>query len=57
MHIDRGNDLASSRNFIINATTQGVAFDVFGESCYTAYQGQPSAWMDTFTMLASSSRT
>ena len=32
---------------------QGVAFDVFGESCYTAYQGQPSAWMNTFTMLAS----
>jgi len=53
MHIDRGNDLASSRNFITNATTQGVSFDVFGESCYTAYQGQPSAWMSTFTSLAS----
>jgi arabinogalactan endo-1,4-beta-galactosidase len=53
MHIDRGNDLTSSRNFISNATTQGVPFDVFGESCYTAYQGQPSAWMNTFTMLAS----
>ena len=53
LHIDRGNDLASSRNFITNATNQGVAFDVFGESCYTAYQGQPSAWMNTFTMLAS----
>ena len=43
----------SSRNFITNAMNQGVAFDVFGESCYTAYQGQPSAWMNTFTMLAS----
>jgi arabinogalactan endo-1,4-beta-galactosidase len=53
MHLDRGNDLTSSRNFINNATTQGVQFDVFGESCYTAYQGQPSAWMNTFTMLAS----
>jgi arabinogalactan endo-1,4-beta-galactosidase len=53
MHLDRGNDLASSRNFINNATTQGVVFDVFGESCYTAYQGQPSAWQNTFTMLAS----
>ena len=53
LHIDRGNDLASSRNFIMNATSQGVPFDVFGESCYTAYQGQPSAWMNTFTMLAS----
>jgi arabinogalactan endo-1,4-beta-galactosidase len=53
MHIDRGNDLNSSRSFITNATNQGVAFDVFGESCYTAYQGQPSAWQNTFTMLAS----
>jgi arabinogalactan endo-1,4-beta-galactosidase len=53
MHIDRGNDLNSSRSFITNATNQGVSFDVFGESCYTAYQGQPSAWMNTFTMLAS----
>ena len=53
MHIDRGNDLTSSRSFITNATNQGVSFDVFGESCYTAYQGQPSAWMNTFTMLAS----
>jgi len=53
MHLDRGNDLNSSRSFISNATTQGVQFDVFGESCYTAYQGQPSAWMNTFTMLAS----
>ena len=53
LHVDRGNDLASSRSFIMNATSQGVSFDVFGESCYTAYQGQPSAWMNTFTMLAS----
>jgi len=53
MHIDRGNDLNSSRSFITNATNRGVSFDVFGESCYTAYQGQPSAWMNTFTMLAS----
>jgi hypothetical protein len=26
---------------------------VFGESCYTAYQGMPSAWMSTFTQLVS----
>src|SRR5262249_28007028 len=34
LHIDRGNDVNSSRSFITNATTQGVQFDVFGESCY-----------------------
>jgi len=52
LHIDRGNNLATSRSFITNAMSQGVAFDVFGESCYTAYQGMPSAWMSTFTSLA-----
>jgi arabinogalactan endo-1,4-beta-galactosidase len=52
LHIDRGNNLATSRSFIMNAMSQGVAFDVFGESCYTAYQGMPSAWMSTFTSLA-----
>ena len=52
LHIDKGDDLATSRDFIRNARAQGVRFDVFGESCYTAYQGQPSAWRSTFTQLA-----
>jgi arabinogalactan endo-1,4-beta-galactosidase len=53
LHLDRGNDLASSRNYVMNAMSRGVAFDVFGESCYTNTQGQPSDWTNTFTMLAS----
>lgn len=53
LHLDRGNSLATSRDFIVNAQAQGVSFDVFGESCYTAYQGQPSAWASTFSALAS----
>ena len=53
LHLDRGNDLASSRNFIQNATGKGVPFDAFGESCYTNTQGQPSDWQATFTSLAS----
>ena len=52
LHLDRGNDLASSRNFIQNAMTRGVPFDVFGESCYTVTQGQPADWQATFTALA-----
>jgi arabinogalactan endo-1,4-beta-galactosidase len=52
LHLDRGNDLASSRNYIMNAMSRGVAFDVFGESCYTNTQGQPSDWTNTFTSLA-----
>jgi arabinogalactan endo-1,4-beta-galactosidase len=51
LHIDRGGDLASSVAFIDNATTNGVAFDVFGESCYVAYQGPPSHWQTTFNGL------
>ena len=52
LHIDRGNAFATSRDYIRNAQMQGVVFDAFGESCYTAYQGQPSAWMSTFMQLA-----
>ena len=52
LHLDRGNDVASSRNFIMGATTAGVPFEVFGESCYTSFQGPPSAWATTFSALA-----
>src|SRR5262249_15696597 len=50
--LDRGNDLASSRNFISNAMARAVPFDVFAESCYTGTQGQPSDWQATFTALS-----
>jgi len=52
LHLDRGNDLASSRNYIQNAMSKGVPFDVFAESCYTNTQGQPSDWQATFTALS-----
>jgi arabinogalactan endo-1,4-beta-galactosidase len=52
LHLDRGNDLASSRNYIQNAMAKAVPFDVFGESCYTVTQGQPADWLATFTALA-----
>jgi arabinogalactan endo-1,4-beta-galactosidase len=52
LHLDRCNDTASSRNYIQNATTAGVAFDVFGESCYVGTQGQPPAMQTTITTLA-----
>jgi arabinogalactan endo-1,4-beta-galactosidase len=52
LHIDRGDELDTSRSFINNARLQGVEFDAFGESCYTAYQGEPSEWENTFTELA-----
>jgi arabinogalactan endo-1,4-beta-galactosidase len=33
--------------------SNGVAFDVFGESCYVAFQGGPTACKPTLTSLAS----
>jgi arabinogalactan endo-1,4-beta-galactosidase len=53
LHIDQGDGLSTSKSFITNAQNQGVKFDAFGESCYTAYQGQPSGWKTTFDGLAS----
>jgi arabinogalactan endo-1,4-beta-galactosidase len=66
LHIDRGGDkggytgaaLSTSTSFITNAQKQGVVFDVFGESCYQAYQGDTAStantktdWTDTFSGL------
>ena len=45
IHLDRGGDLTSSVNFIRNAMECESArevFDVFGESCYVAFQGGPA---------------
>jgi len=67
LHIDRGGDkggytggaASASASFIANAQKQGVEFDVFGNSCYQAYQGDPnstantkSGWAQTFAALA-----
>jgi arabinogalactan endo-1,4-beta-galactosidase len=64
LHLDRGGDpggpdggnagaaLASSVDFIDSAMANGVSFDVFGESCYVAYQGPPASWQDTLGALA-----
>jgi len=67
LHIDRGGDkgaftgaaASASASFIDNAQKQGVVFDVFGESCYQRYQGDPNStsvtkdgWTKTFAALA-----
>ncbi|HYQ26874.1 MAG TPA: glycosyl hydrolase 53 family protein [Polyangiaceae bacterium] len=66
LHIDRGGDkgkfsgaaASTSASFIDNAQKQGVVFDVFGESCYQRYQGDPASaantqegWTKTFAAL------
>jgi arabinogalactan endo-1,4-beta-galactosidase len=54
IHLDRGGDLASSVAFIDNAMRANppVVFDVFGESCYVAFQGGPAACGPVLTSLA-----
>jgi arabinogalactan endo-1,4-beta-galactosidase len=58
LHIDRGGDkptdsqgaaLNTSKSYINNAVKQGVTFDVFGESCYQQYQGDPNSAANTKT--------
>jgi arabinogalactan endo-1,4-beta-galactosidase len=51
LHLDRCGDLDTSVAFIDSALAYGVTFDVFGESCYVAYQGPPSAWQATLNGL------
>jgi arabinogalactan endo-1,4-beta-galactosidase len=54
LHLDRGGDLSSSRNFIDNCMNANpkVVFDVFGESCYVAFQGGPSVCGPVLQSLA-----
>jgi arabinogalactan endo-1,4-beta-galactosidase len=56
LHIDRGGDkpsdtsgaaLSLSKGYIDSALKQGVTFDVFGESCYQQYQGDPGSTTKT----------
>lgn len=52
LHIENTDDLEGVRWWVDNAFSRGVAFDVLGLSCYTAFQGQPSVWQNTFNDLA-----
>jgi arabinogalactan endo-1,4-beta-galactosidase len=52
LHIDKGGEVNASVGWIRNAQAQGVEFDVFADTSYVRWQGQPSSWQDTFTTLA-----
>ncbi|HEY4013184.1 MAG TPA: glycosyl hydrolase 53 family protein [Polyangiaceae bacterium] len=54
LHLDRGGDVTSSRTFINNALANNVAFDVFGESCYVAFQGGPATCSTVLQSLVGS---
>jgi arabinogalactan endo-1,4-beta-galactosidase len=53
LHIDRGGDVNASISWIKNAQAQSVPFDAFADTSYVRWQGQPSGWQNTFSMLAS----
>ncbi len=53
LHTENTSNLSGVRWWLDNALAQGVDFDVFGLSCYTAFQGQPSVWQTTFDALVS----
>jgi arabinogalactan endo-1,4-beta-galactosidase len=52
LHIDKGGDNATSRQWVDAALAHGVSFDILGESCYTRFQGPPVKWKANFDDLA-----
>jgi arabinogalactan endo-1,4-beta-galactosidase len=58
LHIEKCNNLDTTRWWLDGVLGQGVAFDVLGQSCYAAgnnlpgYQGTPAQWKTTFDALA-----
>lgn len=51
LHVENTDDLAGVKWWLDGALSRGVLFDVLGLSCYTAFQGEPSVWQNTFTDL------
>jgi arabinogalactan endo-1,4-beta-galactosidase len=51
LHLDRGGDNATTKWWVDGMMSNGVHFDVLGQSCYTNYQGDPSTWQTNFAQL------
>ncbi|MGA2231677.1 MAG: glycosyl hydrolase 53 family protein [Tepidisphaeraceae bacterium] len=51
LHIDLGGNNRRTVQWVNNALSRGVRFDVLGESCYTQWQGQPETWKANFEDL------
>jgi arabinogalactan endo-1,4-beta-galactosidase len=51
LHIDKGGDNEATRRWVDAALEQGAEFDILAQSCYTRWQGQPSAWKANFEDL------
>lgn len=59
LHIEKCNNLSTTRWWLDGILAQDVQFDVFGQSCYGAtdhhagYQGTPGEWATMFNTIAS----
>jgi arabinogalactan endo-1,4-beta-galactosidase len=54
LHVENTESFPAVRDYVNAVRSRGVRLDVLGLSCYTAFQGQPAIWQDTFQQLASS---
>ena len=54
LHIENTKSFSAVRDWVQQIRSRGVEPDVLGLSCYTAYQGEPEIWQDTFEQLAQS---
>jgi len=52
LHIENTGNPGGVINWVQNAQSRGVAFDVLGLSAYEAFQGPSDAWRATLTRLA-----
>jgi len=58
LHIEKCNNLATTRWWLDGILDEGVEFDVLGQSCYGAtshhagYQGTPAEWTTVFNTIA-----
>lgn len=59
LHIEKCNNLETSKWWLDGVLGAGVQFDILGQSCYatapngvTGYQGTPAEWKTTFEALA-----
>jgi arabinogalactan endo-1,4-beta-galactosidase len=51
LHLENTKSFPAARDWVNAVRSRGVEIDVLGLSCYTAYQGQPAVWQDTFEQL------
>lgn len=54
VHVENTQSFPAVRDWVKAVRSRGVELDVLGLSCYTAFQGEPAIWQDTFQQLAES---